>query len=306
MTDGSDMGVQGGGLQGGWSRSMMVVAARRTSLMMLSYLWKRCISDLLTDLTTLKDFVFSIPALLVHPSAIFDSANSFDGLRKQLCHGLMSCGMLLCHLVMSVGSFASSSFLFNAGLLKHCTTARRRGVGGLRVVRAAVLAAALLTPCQALSYALTAQPPQDHSPPAAAHTAAGHVLLRSNSSPRFRRLGGDDGVNDVEAEDQRKCCCVQRTISEEMPFLKEDCVELMMWIGIGVGIGIGGLVLIAAILGFSYVLVTAPTNARFCFKFGRALFFHSVLVVVVVVVVVVGDRELNHWKLRCYQRSEHR
>eukprot|EP00922_Rhytidocystis_sp_ex-Travisia-forbesii_P045774 GHVS01068299.1.p1 GENE.GHVS01068299.1~~GHVS01068299.1.p1 ORF type:complete len:286 (-),score=36.64 GHVS01068299.1:630-1487(-) len=285
MTDGSDMGVQGGGLQGGWSRSMMVVAARRTSLMMLSYLWKRCISDLLTDLTTLKDFVFSIPALLVHPSAIFDSANSFDGLRKQLCHGLMSCGMLLCHL--------------------HCTTARRRGVGGLRVVRAAVLAAALLTPCQALSYALTAQPPQDHSPPAAAHTAAGHVLLRSNSSPRFRRLGGDDGVNDVEAEDQRKCCCVQRTISEEMPFLKEDCVELMMWIGIGVGIGIGGLVLIAAILGFSYVLVTAPTNARFCFKFGRALFFHSVLVVVVVV-VVVGDRELNHWKLRCYQRSEHR
>eukprot|EP00922_Rhytidocystis_sp_ex-Travisia-forbesii_P045786 GHVS01068313.1.p1 GENE.GHVS01068313.1~~GHVS01068313.1.p1 ORF type:complete len:135 (-),score=20.84 GHVS01068313.1:91-495(-) len=100
---------------------------------------------------------------------------------------------------MSVGSFASSSFLFNAGLLKHCTTARRRGVGGLRVVRAAVLAAALLTPCQALSYALTAQPPQDHSPPAAAHTAAGHVLLRSNSSPRFRRLGGDDGVNDVEA-----------------------------------------------------------------------------------------------------------
>eukprot|EP00922_Rhytidocystis_sp_ex-Travisia-forbesii_P045787 GHVS01068314.1.p1 GENE.GHVS01068314.1~~GHVS01068314.1.p1 ORF type:complete len:329 (-),score=46.40 GHVS01068314.1:64-1050(-) len=173
---------------------MMMVDARWASRMMLSYLWKHCISDLLTDLTTGKDFAFSIPSLLAHPSAIFDSA-SFDGFRRQLCDGLLLCGMLLCHLVMSVGSFASLSFLFNSKsvFLKHCA-AGRGGVGGLRVVRAAVLAAALLTPCQALSHALTTQPPQDSPTLAALAPTAGHVLLGSNSSPLIRRLGGDGGA----------------------------------------------------------------------------------------------------------------
>eukprot|EP00922_Rhytidocystis_sp_ex-Travisia-forbesii_P045783 GHVS01068309.1.p1 GENE.GHVS01068309.1~~GHVS01068309.1.p1 ORF type:complete len:303 (-),score=49.17 GHVS01068309.1:209-1117(-) len=238
---------------------MMMVDARWASRMMLSYLWKHCISDLLTDLTTGKDFAFSIPSLLAHPSAIFDSA-SFDGFRRQLCDGLLLCGMLLCHLVMSVGSFASLSFLFNSKsvFLKHCA-AGRGGVGGLRVVRAAVLAAALLTPCQALSYALTTQPPQDSPTLAALAPTAGHVLLGSNSSPLIRRLGGDGGAEaeaggmttDHGYSVKLKTTAEVDVIPSDTTTMTRQC-RVTGTMGTLIGMGIGGLmVLSAAIAGFS-------------------------------------------------------
>eukprot|EP00922_Rhytidocystis_sp_ex-Travisia-forbesii_P045792 GHVS01068319.1.p1 GENE.GHVS01068319.1~~GHVS01068319.1.p1 ORF type:complete len:270 (-),score=31.14 GHVS01068319.1:728-1537(-) len=268
---------------------MMMVDARWASRMMLSYLWKHCITNLLTDFTTVKDFVFSIPALLAHPAAIFDTAAYFDGFRRQLCI-----------LVMSVWSFASSSFLFNSKSGKHCTTAGRGGVGGLQVVRAAVLAAALLTPCQALSYALTTQPPQDAPSTTALSLTAGHVLLGPNSSPLTIRRLAEDEVNDVEGGVVSKAR--QDTAPDVIP--RKRC-QMSIAKGTWIGIVLGGLMVVVAIGLIIYGMATGRTapidqsrNTAYNRKFGSALFFPYV--------VVVGERELNHWKLsRWYQRAEH-